>query len=260
MVQNSNSTYNRILNNLRFLKSNESLDVLDKTIDYVTHNKLSFIEGFLYFTEAQMEKKRENLMKHAVKAAGFPKIKTLIEFDFDYQPTINKEQIEDFNSLRFIENKENIVFFGNSGVGKTHLATAIGVTAAQNRLSTYFIKCSDLIASLHKAKLEDRLQDKLKKLASYKVLIIDELGYLPVSKEDSKLFFQLIDKRYERTSTIITTNINFSQWDEVFGDVVIANAILDRILHHAHIVTIKGKSYRLQHLYNDNEFIERKHE
>ena len=260
MVQNSNSTYNRILNNLRFLKSNESLDVLDKTIDYVTHNKLSFIEGFLYFTEAQMEKKRENLMKHAVKAAGLPKIKTLIEFDFDYQPTINKEQIEDFNSLRFIENKENIVFFGNSGVGKTHLATAIGVTAAQNRLSTYFIKCPDLIASLHKAKLEDRLQDKLKKLASYKVLIIDELGYLPVSKEDSKLFFQLIDKRYERTSTIITTNINFSQWDEVFGDVVIANAILDRILHHAHIVTIKGKSYRLQHLYNDNEFIERKHE
>ena len=111
MVQNSNSTYNRILNNLRFLKSNESLDVLDKTIDYVTHNKLSFIEGFLYFTEAQMEKKRENLMKHAVKAAGFPKIKTLIEFDFDYQPTINKEQIEDFNSLRFNENKENIVFF-----------------------------------------------------------------------------------------------------------------------------------------------------
>ena len=92
------------------------------------------------------------------------------------------------------------------------------------------------------------------------ILIIDELGYLPVSKEDSKLFFQLIDKRYERTSTIITTNINFSQWDEVFGDVVIANAILDRILHHAHIVTIKGKSYRLQHLYNDNEFIERKHE
>ena len=253
MVQNSNSTYNRILNNLRFLKSNESLDVLDKTIDYVTHNKLSFIEGFLYFTEAQMEKKRENLMKHAVKAAGLPKIKTLIEFDFDYQPTINKEQIEDFNSLRFIENKENIVFFGNSGVGKTHLATAIGVTAAQNRLSTYFIKCPDLIASLHKAKLEDRLQDKLKKLASYKVLIIDELGYLPVSKEDSKLFFQLIDKRYERTSTIITTNINFSQWDEVFGDVVIANVILDRLVHHSTIIKITGKSYRIKDKFVDCE-------
>lgn len=255
-----NSTYNKILDNLRFLKSKESIDVLDKTIDYVTLNKLSFIDGFLYFTEAQMEKKRENLMNHAVKMAGFPKIKTLLDFDFDYQPSINKVQIEDFNSLRFIENKENIVFFGNSGVGKTHLATAIGVTAAQNRQSTYFMKCSDLIASLHKAKLEDRLQDKLKKLTSYKLLIIDELGYLPISKEDSKLFFQLIDKRYEKYSTIITTNINFSQWDEVFGDVVIANAILDRILHHAHIVTIKGKSYRLQHLYNEGDFIERKNE
>lgn len=255
-----NSTYNKILDNLRFLKSKESIDVLDKTIDYVTLNKLSFIDGFLYFTEVQMEKKRENLMNHAVKMAGFPKIKTLLDFDFDYQPTINKAQIEDFNSLRFIENIENIVFFGNSGVGKTHLATAIGVTAAQNRQSTYFMKCSDLIASLHKAKLEDRLQDKLKKLTSYKLLIIDELGYLPISKEDSKLFFQLIDKRYEKYSTIITTNINFSQWDEVFGDVVIANAILDRILHHAHIVTIKGKSYRLQHLYNEGDFIERKNE
>jgi len=255
-----NSTYNKILDNLRFLKSKESIDVLDKTIDYVTLNKLSFIDGFLYFTEAQMEKKRENLMNHAVKMAGFPKIKTLLDFDFDYQPSINKAQIEDFNSLRFIENMENIVFFGNSGVGKTHLATAIGVTAAQNRQSTYFMKCSDLIASLHKAKLEDRLQDKLKKLTSYKLLIIDELGYLPISKEDSKLFFQLIDKRYEKYSTIITTNINFSQWDEVFGDVVIANAILDRILHHAHIVTIKGKSYRLQHLYNEGDFIERKSE
>lgn len=253
-----NSTYNKIMENLRFLKSKESLDVLDKTIDYVTLNKISFIEGFLYFTEAQMERKRENLMTHAVLMAGFPKIKTLNDFDFDYQPSINKAQIEDFKSLRFIESKENIVFFGNSGVGKTHLAIAIGVTAAQNRQSTYFMKCSDLIAALHKAKLEDRLQDKLKKLASYKVLIIDELGYLPISKDDSKLFLELIDRRYEKYSTIIATNINFSQWDEIFGDAVIANAILDRILHHSHIVTIKGKSYRLQHLYNDGELSERK--
>jgi DNA replication protein DnaC len=256
MMQN-NSTYNKILTNLQFLKSKESIDVLDKTIDYVNTNNLSFIDGYLYLTEAQMEKKRENLMNHAVKMAGFPRIKTLGEFDFDYQPAINKAQIYDFNSLRFIENKENIVFFGNSGVGKSHLATAIGVTAAQNRQSTYFIKCADLIASLHKAKLEDRLQDKLKKLSSYKLLIIDELGYLPISKDDSKLFFQLIDRRYEKFSTVITTNINFSQWDEIFGDAVIANAILDRVLHHANIVTIKGKSFRLQHLYNENEIKER---
>ena len=109
------------------------------------------------------------------------------------------------NSLRFIEKQENIVFYGNSGVGKTHLATAIGVTAAQNRQSTYFIKCSDLIYTLRKAQLEGRLQERLKKFSGYKLLIIDELGYLPISREDSKLFFQLIDRRYERNSTIITT-------------------------------------------------------
>ena len=107
--------------------------------------------------------------------------------------------------------------------------------------------------SLHKAKLEGRFAERLKKYCGYKLLIIDELGYLPISKDDSKLFFQLIDRRYERNSTIITTNINFGQWDEIFGDPLIANAIVDRLLHHATIVTIKGKSYRLQNLYRELE-------
>ncbi|MBR4341214.1 MAG: IS21-like element helper ATPase IstB [Lachnospiraceae bacterium] len=251
---NSSSVYTRITENLRFLKSKESLDVIDKTIDYVNQNNLSFIDGFLYFTEAQVEKKKANLVSHSVNMAGFPKVKTLADFDFDYQPSINKQQIYDLNSLRFIEKLENIVFYGNSGVGKTHLATAIGITAAQNRNSTYFIKCAELMESLHKAQLEGRFAERLKKYCGYKVLIIDELGYLPISREDSKLFFQLIDRRYERNSTIITTNINFSQWDEIFGDPLIADAIIDRLLHHATVVTIKGKSYRLQNLlYGDGD-------
>ena len=251
---NSSSVYTRITENLRFLKSKESLDVIDKTIDYVNQNNQSFIDGFLYFTEAQVEKKKANLVSHSVNMAGFPKVKTLADFDFDYQPSINKQQIYDLNSLRFIEKLENIVFYGNSGVGKTHLATAIGITAAQNRNSTYFIKCAELMESLHKAQLEGRFAERLKKYCGYKVLIIDELGYLPISREDSKLFFQLIDRRYERNSTIITTNINFSQWDEIFGDPLIADAIIDRLLHHATVVTIKGKSYRLQNLlYGDGD-------
>ena len=175
--------------------------------------------------------------------------KYLKDFEFDYQPSINVQQIQDFNSLRFLEQRDNIIFYGNSGVGKTHLATAIGITAAENRYSTYFVKCAELMDSLHKANLAGRLEDKLKKLSGYKLLIIDELGYLPITKDDSKLFFQLVDRRYEKFSTIITTNINFSQWDEIFGDPVIANAIMDRLLHHANVVTIKGKSYRLKHLY-----------
>ena len=245
----NNSAYERILENLQFLKSRESLAVLDKTFDHVNRNNLSFIDGFLYFTEAQVEKKKANLISHSVHMAGFPKLNSLADFDFDFQPSINKQQIYDLNSLRFIEKQENIVFYGNSGVGKTHLATAIGMTAAQNRKSTYFIKCADLMDNLRKAHLEGRLSERLKKFCGYRLLIIDELGYLPISREDSKLFFQLIDRRYERNSTIITTNINFAQWDEIFGDPMIAGAIVDRLLHHAIVVTIKGKSYRLQNLY-----------
>lgn len=250
---NNTAAYVRITDNLKFLKSKESLAVLDQTLDFVSKNNLSFIEGFQYFTEAQVEKKKANLITHSVQMAGFPKVKTLTEFDFEYQPSINQQQIYDLNSLRFLEKQENVVFYGNSGVGKTHLATAIGITAAQNRYSTYFIKCSELMESLHKAKLEGRFPERLKKFCGYKLLIIDELGYLPISKEDSKLFFQLIDRRYERNSTFITTNINFGQWDEIFGDPLIANAIIDRLLHHATIVTIKGKSYRLQNLYREME-------
>ena len=250
----STSAYTRIIDNLSFLKSKESLDVIDSTLDYVNANNLSFIDGFLHFTEAQVERKTANLITRAVKMSGFPKQTTLADFDFDYQPSVNRQQIYDLNSLRFIEKKENIVFYGNSGVGKTHLTTAIGITAAQNRNSTYFIKCADLMETLHKAYVEGRLNERLKKFSGYRLLIIDELGYLPISKEDSKLFFQLIDRRYERNSTIITSNINFSQWDEVFGDPLVADAILDRLLHHATVVTIKGKSYRLQSvLYGENE-------
>lgn len=149
------------MENLKFLKSKESLDVIDKTIDHVSRNNLSFIDGFLYFTEAQVERKRINLVNHSVQMAGFPKIKSLADFDFDYQPSINKQQIMDFNSLRFIEKKENTIFYGNSGVGKTHLATALGVSTAQNRYSTYFIKCSKLMDSLRKANQEGKLAERL---------------------------------------------------------------------------------------------------
>lgn len=251
MDKMNNGAYARILSNLEFLRSKESLDVIDETMNYVTRNNMSFIDGFLYFTEKRIELKRRNLTEHSVKVAGFPRLKYLKDFDFEYQPGINVQQIQEFNSLRFIEKRENIIFYGNSGVGKSHLATAIGITAAENRYSTYFVKCADLMDSLRKANLAGRLDDKLKKLSGYKLLIIDELGYLPITKEDSKLFFQLVDRRYEKFSTIITTNINFSQWDEIFGDSIIANAIMDRLLHHANVVTIKGKSYRLKHLYEE---------
>ena len=148
--------------------------------------------------------------------------------------------------LGFLEKNENIVFLGPSGVGKTHLATSIGVAVAKRRVSTYSIKCNDLLQQLKRTQLENRLDARLKHFSKYRLLIMDELGYLLINREDSNLFFQLIDMRYEKKSIILTTNRNFNEWDGVFYDAVVANAIMDRILHHAHVIPISGKSYRLK--------------
>lgn len=240
------STYTQLIKNLEYLKMKQMIVHLDEVVDFITKNNLSFVEGLTKLTSHEIDYKEANMIRSMVKVGAFPHHKELREFDFSFQPTINQQQILDFETLRFLENQENIVFLGSSGVGKTHLAVSIGIAAAKKRVSTYFIKCHDLIQQLKKAKLENRLDDRLKHFSKYKLLIIDELGYLPIEKEDSKLFFQLIDMRYEKKSTILTTNINFNNWDDVFFDPIIANAILDRVLHHAHVVNITGKSYRLK--------------
>lgn len=245
--------YTQFIKNLEYLKLKQMNEHLDEVIDFVTMNNLSFAEGLTKLTSYEIDFKEANMIRSMVKVGAFPHHKELKDFDFTFQPTINKQQILDFETLRFLESQENIVFLGSSGVGKTHLAVSIGISAAKKRVSTYFIKCHELIQQLKKAKLENRLDDRLKHFCKYKLLIIDELGYLPIEKEDSKLFFQLIDMRYEKKSTILTTNINFNNWDDVFFDPIIANAILDRILHHAHVVNIAGKSYRLKEYIKQDE-------
>lgn len=181
-----------------------------------------------------------------VKVAGFPFEKSLEEFDFTFQPSIDRKQINDLASLRFIEQTQNILFLGSSGVGKTHLAVGLGIKAAKSRYSTYFISCHDLMMKLNRAQMENRLEAQLRHYLKYKVLIIDEIGYLPLDKNGANLFFQLIAKRYEKKSTIITTNKPFSKWGEVFNDNMLANAILDRLIHHSHIIKITGPSYRIK--------------
>lgn len=241
-----NSSYTQLINNLEYLKMKQMINHLDEVIDFSTKNNLSFVDTLIKLTSHEIDFKEANMIKSMVKVGAFPHTKEIKDFYFDFQPSINKDQILDFTSLRFLEAKENIVFLGSSGVGKTHLATSIGIAAAKRRYSTYFVKCHDLLQQLKRAKLENRLDSRLKHFTKYKLLIIDELGYLPIDKDDSKLFFQLIDMRYENKSTILTTNINFNSWDDIFYDPVIANAILDRVLHHAHVVSINGNSYRLK--------------
>jgi len=245
--------HDQLLENLNYLKLNEMGLHITETVDYINKNGLSFEEGLVKLTGYEIDHKEAAAVKAMVKTGAFPHLKEIKDFDFSYQESINKREILDFLNHRFIREKENIVFLGSSGVGKTHLATSIGISAAKKRVSTYFIKANDLILNLKKAKLENRLESRLRHYSSYALLIIDELGYLPIDAEDSKLFFQLIDRRYEKKSTIITTNINFNNWDQIFMEPIIANAILDRILHHAHVVHITGKSYRLKNYYSDNE-------
>ncbi len=249
-----NSSYSKLIENLEYLKLTQMVLHLDETIDFMNRNELSFTDALIKLTDYEIDMKEINMVKAMVKVAAFPHLKEIKDFDFSFQPSINKEQILDFETLRFIERKENIVFLGSSGVGKTHLATSIGIAAAKKRTSTYFIKCNDLILNLKKAQLENRLEARLKHYSKYKLLIIDEIGYLPIDEDDAKLFFQLIDMRYEKKSTIFTTNSNFKSWSEIFQDPKIANAILDRVLHHASVVNIVGDSYRLKnHIQKDNK-------
>ena len=205
----------------------------------------------MHLTDKEIEFRNERASKVQVAVSGFPFVKTLDDFDFDYQPSVNKRQLYDLQQLRFMDKAENILFYGSSGVGKTHLAIALGVAAARKRNLTYFITCHDLIQQLNKAHSENRLETKLKHFAKHKLLIIDEIGYLPVDKQGANLFFQLIAKRYEKNSTIITTNQPFSKWADVLSDAVLASAILDRLLHHSHILKITGPSYRLKDVYEE---------
>lgn len=242
----NNSTYNQLCRNMEILGLGQMAIHLDEISDFVTSNSLSFTEGLLRLSNYEVDFKEANASRSMIKAAAFPFVKELKDYDFNFQPSVNQQEIQELCTLGFLERNENIVFLGPSGVGKTHLATSIGIAAAKKRTSTYFIKCHDLLQQLKKAKLENRLDVRLRHFCHYRLLIIDELGYLPIDKEDSNMFFQLIDMRYEKKSTILTTNMNFNEWDGVFYDAVVANAILDRVLHHAHVISISGKSYRLK--------------
>lgn len=243
MIVKETSNYLRLKDNLKYLKLKQFTIHID---EFLADRNTSLVEALLKLTDYEVDTKRINAANQMVKTAAFPALKDITSFDFTFQPSIDERQIKDLCQLGFLENNENIVFLGSSGVGKTHLSISIGIEAARQRYSTYFIKCSNLLENLKKAQDENRLEARLKHYASYRLLIIDELGYLPISEGDERLLFQLIDRRYEKKSTIVSTNINFSDWESIFYDVRIANAILDRILHHCSIIQILGESYRLK--------------
>jgi DNA replication protein DnaC len=231
---------------LERMKMEHLLAQLDGVCEQAAQGDLDF-KGFLTRAlEAEWHGRYQRGVEGRLKQARLPWIKTLDQFDFDFQPSIDRKTIRELAGGSFIERAHNVVLLGPPGVGKTHLAIALGVKAVEGGYSALFLTLETLMGRLIRARHENRLERTLQQLTYPRLLILDELGYLPLSREEASLFFRLLVRRYERGSLIVTSNKSLADWGEVFNDQVLATAILDRLLHHATTLNIKGESFRLR--------------
>lgn len=215
--------------------------------------KLSYQDYLYKLLQQQIIDRVDRSINTRIKKAGFKYIATLDEFDFSFQPQIDEKLIRELATLSFLEGAHNILLVGAPGVGKTHISIALGLEATKQRRSVKFISAEELTNELIAADKSNTITDYLETMSRIELLIIDEIGYLELSREVASLFFRLISKRYEKASTIITSNKEFQEWGEIFNDDVIATAILDRLLHHAHPFLINGPSWRMKDLLQKNK-------
>jgi DNA replication protein DnaC len=223
-----------------------ALEVLDHTIRQLERGEIGALEAIDALLGEELSLREGRRVKAALKMGRLLSIKTLAGFDFGFQPSLDRNRILTLAQLEFIDRHEVVHFLGQPGCGKTHLAIALGVEAVKAGRSVYFCTLAELITSLARAEREGSLRERIRFLCRPQLLIVDEIGYLPVVPGGGNLFFQLVNARYERGAMILTSNRGFAEWGDVFGHPVVATALLDRLLHHAVVIQIEGASYRLR--------------
>lgn len=241
-----NLVLERLHGALQTLQLGEAEALLESHLERAAQQEVTYADFLCPLLEAEVEARRTRALTTRMRMAGFPTVKTLSGFDFAFQPGVDQRQVQELATLRFVRDPANVILLGPPGVGKTHLATGLAVAAIEGGHSAYFVTAQNLVSDLGKAAREGKLEARLRFYLKPKVLVVDEVGYLPLDNLGATIFFQMVSARYERGSIILTSNKSYADWGQIFGETTIATAILDRLLHHSTTINIRGESYRLK--------------